>query len=70
MSAETSPDQAAASALGSVRAEGLEPGGRAEIVLAAWSTGALSDAELDEIASRVAARTSIDDLLPFAEAPR
>jgi hypothetical protein len=37
--------QAAADALGSVRAEGLDPG-RAEPLLAAWARGELSDEQL------------------------
>jgi hypothetical protein len=39
--------QAAADALGSVRAEGLDPG-RAEPLLAAWARGELSDEQLEQ----------------------
>lgn len=39
--------QAAADAIGSVRAEGLDPG-RAEPLLAAWARGELSDEQLEQ----------------------
>jgi hypothetical protein len=40
--------EAAADALGSVRAEGLDPS-RADPVLAAWARGELTDQQLDEV---------------------
>lgn len=40
--------QAAADALGSVRAEGLDPG-RAEPILAAWASGELTDEQLEQV---------------------
>jgi hypothetical protein len=46
--------QAAADALGSVRAEGLDPG-RAEPLLTAWARGELSDAQLEEARLRLLA---------------
>jgi broad specificity phosphatase PhoE len=44
--------QAAADALGSVRAEGLDPT-RAEPLLEAWARGELTDAQLDELSIRL-----------------
>jgi len=44
--------QAAADALGSVRAEGLNPG-RAEPLLAAWSSGELTDDQLTALSRRM-----------------
>lgn len=44
--------EAVANALGSVRAEGLDPG-RAEPLLAAWARGELTDEQLDEIRRRM-----------------
>jgi hypothetical protein len=44
--------EAAADALGSVRAEGLDPG-RAEPLLQAWSRGELTDAQLNELSIRM-----------------
>jgi hypothetical protein len=40
--------EAAADAVASVRAEGLDPG-RAEPLLAAWARGELTDAELEQV---------------------
>lgn len=58
--------QAAADALGSVRAEGLEPGPRAEAVLAAWAAGQLTDDQLAATRQRVSRGEAIDDLLTVA----
>ena len=44
--------QAAADALGSVRAEGLDPG-RAEPLLEAWVRGELTDVQLDEFSRQL-----------------
>ena len=44
--------QAAADAIGSVRAEGLDPG-RAEPLLAAWARGELSDEQLEQARLRL-----------------
>jgi hypothetical protein len=44
--------EAVANALGSVRAEGLDPG-RAEPLLTAWARGELTDQQLDEIRRRM-----------------
>ena len=56
--------QAAADAIGSVRAEGLDPG-RAESLLAAWARGELTDEQLEQ-ASRELLRDrslSVEELL-------
>jgi broad specificity phosphatase PhoE len=44
--------QAAADAIASVRAEGLDPA-RAEMLLAAWARGELTDRELEEVRIRL-----------------
>jgi len=44
--------EAAANAVGSVRAEGLDPG-RAEPLLAAWARGELTDEQLDVLSLRL-----------------
>ena len=44
--------QAAADAIGSVRAEGLDPG-RAEPLLAAWARGELTDEQLEQARLRL-----------------
>jgi hypothetical protein len=44
--------QAAADAIGSVRAEGLDPG-RAEPLLAAWVRGELTDEQLEQARLRL-----------------
>lgn len=49
---------AAADALGSVIAEGLDPG-RAEPLLSAWARGVLSDAQLEQARLRLLADRSI-----------
>lgn len=67
---EISRRQATADALGSVRAEGLEPGPRAEALLDRWARGELSDAQLVEARKRVACGENIEDLLGPAAAVR
>ena len=59
--------QAAANALASVRAEGLDPS-IAEPLLARWARGDLSDEQLDEGALRIAAGEPLSDLLGPARA--
>jgi hypothetical protein len=54
--------RAAANALASVRAEGLDPG-IAEPLLDRWARGELSDEQLDVGALRIAAGESLTDLL-------
>lgn len=44
--------EAAADALGSVRAEGLDPG-RAEPILAAWACGELTHPQLEQLSRRL-----------------
>jgi hypothetical protein len=44
--------EAAANAIASVRAEGLDPG-RAEPLLAAWARGELTDEQLNELSLRL-----------------
>jgi hypothetical protein len=44
--------EAAANAIASVRAEGLDPG-RAEPLLSAWARGELSDEQLNELSVRL-----------------
>jgi hypothetical protein len=50
--------QAASDALGSVRAEGLDPG-RAEPLLAAWARDELTDAQLEEARLKILADRSL-----------
>jgi hypothetical protein len=61
--------QAAADALGSVRAEGLDPR-RAEPLLEAWARGELTDAQLDELSTRLLhdSRLTAEELLAGARA--
>jgi hypothetical protein len=54
--------QAAANALASVRAEGLDPH-IAEPLLERWAREEITDAQLDEGIRRIAARESLTDLL-------
>ena len=54
--------QAAANALASVRAEGLDPH-IAEPLLDRWAHEEITDAQLDEGIRRIAARESLTDLL-------
>ena len=51
-SPETIRGDAAADAIGSVRAEGLDPG-RAEPLLSAWARGELTDEQLNELSLRL-----------------
>jgi len=55
-------ERAAANALASVRAEGLDPG-VAEQLLERWAREEITDAQLDEGAKRIAAGESLTDLL-------
>ncbi|GEM_PF-973708 len=59
---EVTRERAAANALASVRAEGLDPG-VAEPLLARWAREEITDAQLDEGILRIAARESLTDLL-------
>ena len=59
---KVSRKRAAANALASVRAEGLDPG-IAEPLLDRWARGELSDKQLDVGALRIAAGESLTDLL-------
>lgn len=59
--------QAAANALASVRAEGLDPS-IAEPLLERWAREEITDAQLDEGARRIAAGESLTDLLGPAHA--
>ena len=59
---KVSRKQAAASALASVRVEGLDPH-LAQPLLDRWASNAITDAQLDEGIRRIAARESLTDLL-------
>jgi len=61
--------QAAADAIASVRAEGLDPG-RAEALLAAWTRGELTDEQLEEFSLRLLhdRGITVDELLARAHA--
>ena len=59
---KVSRKRAAANALASVRAEGLDPG-VAEPLLDRWASEEITDAQLDEGALRIAAGESLSDLL-------
>jgi hypothetical protein len=59
---KVSRKQAAANALASVRAEGLDPH-IAEPLLDRWASEEITDAQLDEGARRIAAGESLTDLL-------
>ena len=60
---ELTREQAAASAVGSVRAEGGEPGVEVEALLAAWARGEISTEVLTEAQRLLAAGESIEHLL-------
>ena len=60
---ELTREQAAASALGSVRAEGGEPGVEVEALLAAWGRGEIPTEALTEAQRLLAAGLSIEHLL-------
>jgi hypothetical protein len=53
----------AADAMGSVRAEGLEPGATAQAILDRWVDGAVDTEQLGEAARRLARGESVSDLL-------
>jgi hypothetical protein len=53
----------AADAIGSVRAEGLEPGAIVIEILDRWVDGAIETEQLGEAAQRLAAGASMADLL-------
>lgn len=55
--------QIAADAIGSVRAEGLEPGPTVIEVLELWVEGAIATDQLGEAAQRLATGGSVDHLL-------
>jgi len=55
--------QIAADAVGSVRAEGLEPGAVVIEVLDRWANGAIETEQLGEAARRIVAGESVSDLL-------
>jgi hypothetical protein len=59
--------QIAADALGSVRAEGLEPGGIVVQVLDCWVNGAIETEQLGEAAQRLAAGQSVAHLVNHLE---
>jgi hypothetical protein len=59
---KVSRKRAAANALASVRAEGLDPH-IAEPLLDRWASEEITDAQLDEGIRRIAARESLTDLL-------
>ncbi len=59
---EVTRERAAANALASVRAEGLDPG-VAEPLLERWAREEITDAQLDEGALRIAAGEPLTDLL-------
>jgi hypothetical protein len=68
-SAPTTRADAVASALGSVRAEGLDPG-RAEPLLEAWARGELTDAQLEQARLKLLKDRSltVEELLAGARA--
>lgn len=55
--------QIAADAIGSVRAEGLEPGPVVTEILDRWAEGAIKTEQLGEAARRLAVGESVADLL-------
>lgn len=59
--------QIAADAIGSVRAEGLEPGGTVVQVLDRWVDGEIETEQLGEAAQLLAARESVAHLLSHLE---
>ena len=58
----------AADAVGSVRAEGLEPGTTVIGLLERWASGAIRTDELGDAAHRLAAGRSVADMLAQREA--
>ena len=65
---DSTRSRAAASALGSVRAEGLEPDALTRQILELWSRG-ISDERLALIRRRLAAQQPVHDLLPVGSLP-
>ena len=65
---DSTRSRAAASALGSVRAEGLEPDALTRQILELWSRG-ISDERLALIRRRLAAQQPVHDLLPLGSLP-
>jgi hypothetical protein len=61
--------QAAADAIASVRAEGLDPG-RAELLLAAWTRGEVTNEQLEQLSLRLMhdRDLTVDELLAGAHA--
>jgi hypothetical protein len=57
----------AADAIGSVRAEGLEPGATAQAILDSWVDGAVDTEQLGEAARRLARGESVADLVDHVE---
>lgn len=57
----------AADAIGSVRAEGLEPGATVIEILDRWVDGAIETEQLGEAAARLAAGKSVTHLLSPSE---
>lgn len=57
----------AADAIGSVRAEGLEPGATVTEILDRWAGGAIDTDQLGEAASRLAAGKSVAHLAGSTE---
>lgn len=66
---DSTRSRAAASALGSVRAEGLEPDALTVQVLDLWSRGVIDDEQLAQVRRRLAAQQPVDDLLPVGSLP-
>lgn len=56
--------RAVAGALGSVRAEGLQPDALTLQVLDLWSLGIIDDDQLARVRRRLAAQQPVHDLLP------
>ena len=66
---DSTRSRAAASALGSVRAEGLEPDALTLQVLDLWSRGIISNEQLALVRRRLAAQQPVRDLLPVGSLP-
>ena len=66
---DSTRSRAAASALGSVRAEGLQPDGLTLQILDLWSRGIISDEQLTLVRRRLAAQQPVHDLLPVGSLP-
>jgi Antitoxin VbhA len=59
-------ERAAAAALASVRAEGLEPSAEAQQLLERWRSGELTTEDLDSLAKRAAAGEPLTPVSPHA----